>query len=186
MIKGSWPAYFRSIRNVCALVTHTALCGHDVASDMEAQMFYIHKIFHHKAQSSTKSSKNSNHQQKQLFPHCFTLCFLLSLPFTCSQPSDVPHLPETHILISSHMHPVLLALCWKQWEKGKASYTPLRNADWIISTWSFQNAPLRTNKQQTQSIPQANDYFRISPTAVPKAHGWLRRTDYVAKMNTDN
>lgn len=32
------------------LVTHRAQCGHDVASDMEAQVFSSHKASHHKAQ----------------------------------------------------------------------------------------------------------------------------------------
>lgn len=32
------------------LVTHTAQCGHDVASDMEAQMFSSHEASHHESQ----------------------------------------------------------------------------------------------------------------------------------------
>lgn len=59
------------------LVTYTAQCGHDVASNMEAQIFSTHKTCHRKAQFYTffQVFKELQSSGKAAFPTLFYSVF---------------------------------------------------------------------------------------------------------------
>lgn len=177
-------------------LTHTAQCGHDTTSDMEAQMFSSHKASHHKAQcygshhlfkerSGTLLPYGRQLQQpgKVSFPKLFYPVFPLRSTVHTTISLQTPLISLRRTFPSLHMHNMCLLYSAGDKEKRGRGRIPLQ--EMLIGL--FQPAPFKmyrygpTNSTPGGDIPQINDYLRISHAAVPKAHGWLCRKDYCSK-----
>lgn len=177
-------------------VTHTAQCGHDVASNMEVQMFSSHKASHHEAQcygshhvfkerSGTPLPYSRQLQQpgKAAFPMLFYPVFPPKSTLHTATSFQTPLISLRLTFQSLHTHTMCFLCSAGDKEKRERGHIPLQ--EMLIGL--FQPAPFKmycdgpTNSTPRGDIPQINDYLRISHAAVPKAYGWLCRKDYCSE-----
>lgn len=147
-------------------VTHTAQCGHDVASDMEAQMFSSHKASHCQAQcygshrvfkehSGTPLPEGRQLQQpgKASFPNCFTLCFLPSLLIHTAVSLQTPLISLRLRFLSLHTHTMCFLYSAGDKEKRGRGHIPLQ--EMLIGL--FQPAPFKMyHYGPTNSTPRGD------------------------------